>query len=180
MTEQAEKILVGKINAVYGLKGWVKVYSYTDPKEQIFAYTPWFIKKGPLKIGSETQELKIDKGKIHGKGLVVLAAGYEDRTQAESLIGNEIWVDRNVVPELAEGDYYWEQLEGLNVINQADELLGTVSHLLETGANDVLVVVATKDSIDDKERLIPYVESEVVLKIDLEANEILVAWQADF
>ncbi|MFT6751728.1 MAG: 16S rRNA processing protein RimM [Candidatus Azotimanducaceae bacterium] len=175
MTEQAEKILVGKINAVYGLKGWVKVYSYTDPKEQIFAYKPWMIKRG-----STTQELKVDKGKVHGKGLVVLAEGYEDRTQAEALIGNEIWVDRMVVPELAEGDYYWEQLEGLNVINQSNELLGEVSHLLETGANDVLVVAATKDSIDDKERLIPYVESEVVLKIDLEANEILVAWQADF
>jgi 16S rRNA processing protein RimM len=175
MTELVEKILVGKINAVYGLKGWVKVYSYTDPKEQIFAYVPWTLKRG-----SKTQQIKIEKGKVHGKGLVVLAEGFVDRTEAESLIGNEIWVDKELIPDLADGDYYWAQLEGLNVLNQAGELLGTVSHLLETGANDVLVVAATKESIDDKERLIPYVENEVVLNIDLEANEILVAWQADF
>jgi len=184
MTEQNEvlvekvlvgKILVGKISAAYGLKGWVKVHSYTDPKEQIFAYEPW-----TLKTGSRTQALKLSKGKEHGKGLVVLAEGFETRTEAESIIGNEIWVERQLLPTLAEGEYYWHQLEGLKVINQTGEMLGKVSHLIETGANDVLVVAATLDSIDDRERLIPYVEKEVVLNIDIDDETILVNWQADF
>jgi len=169
------KILVGKINAAYGIQGWVKVYSYTDPKEQIFAYEPWTLKKG-----SQIRELKLRKGREHGKGLVVLAEGFETRTEAESLIGNEIWVERRLLPALAEGEYYWDQLEGLKVINQAGELLGKVTHMIETGANDVLAVGATVDSIDDKERLIPYVEKEVVLNIDLDEAKILVNWQADF
>lgn len=180
MTEQVgnnlvEKILVGKISAAYGIKGWVKVYSYTDPKEQIFAYKPWTLKKG-----SKTQGFKLDKGKVHGKGLVVLAKGFETRNEAESLIGNEIWVERQLLPTLSEGDYYWDQLEGLKVVNEAGELLGEVTHMIETGANDVLAVGPTVGSIDDRERLIPYVEKEVVLNIDLNEEKILVNWQADF
>ena len=175
MTELKDKILVGKINAAYGIQGWVKVFSYTDPREQIFAYAPWTLKRG-----SKTELLEVSKGKVHGKGIVALAKGFVDRNQADSLIGSEIWVDRSLLPALDKGEYYWEQIEGLKVVNQAGEILGVVDHMLETGANDVLVVRANKESIDKKERLIPYVIDEVVLDVDLEEKCILVNWQADF
>ncbi len=170
----AEKLLVGKINGVYGVKGWVKVYSYTEPPEQILNYVPWYLKKG-LKQHS----VKVIEGKKQAKGLVALTEGIEDRTQAEKLIGSEVWVDKDQLPNLDKGDYYWHQLEGLEVFNEAGELLGEVSHLFETGANDVLVVKASEKSIDDMERLIPHVEKEIVLEVDLEERRILVAWGSD-
>ncbi len=170
----AEKLLVGKINGVYGVKGWVKVYSYTEPSEQILNYLPWYLKKG-----AKQHSVKVVEGKKQGKGLVALTDGIEDRTQAEELIGSEIWVDKDQLPNLVKGDYYWHQLEGLEVFNEAGEFLGEVSHLFETGANDVLVVKASEKSIDDMERLIPYVEKEIVLEIDLEERRILVAWGSD-
>ncbi len=170
----AEKLLVGKINGVYGVKGWVKVYSYTEPSEQILNYLPWYLKKG-----AKQHSVKVVEGKKQGKGLVALTDGIEDRTQAEELIGSEIWVDKDQLPNLEKGDYYWHQLEGLEVFNEAGEFLGEVSHLFETGANDVLVVKASEKSIDDMERLIPHVEKEIVLEIDLEERRILVAWGSD-
>ena len=137
-------------------------------------YVPWYLKKG-LKQHS----VKVIEGKKQAKGLVALTEGIEDRTQAEKLIGSEVWVDKDQLPNLDKGDYYWHQLEGLEVFNEAGELLGEVSHLFETGANDVLVVKASEKSIDDMERLIPHVEKEIVLEVDLEERRILVAWGSD-
>ncbi len=137
-------------------------------------YLPWYLKKG-----AKQHSVKVVEGKKQGKGLVALTDGIEDRTQAEELIGSEIWVDKDQLPNLEKGDYYWHQLEGLEVFNEAGEFLGEVSHLFETGANDVLVVKASEKSIDDMERLIPYVEKEIVLEIDLEERRILVAWGSD-
>ena len=137
-------------------------------------YLPWYLKKG-----AKQHSVKVVEGKKQGKGLVALTDGIEDRTQAEELIGSEIWVDKDQLPNLEKGDYYWHQLEGLEVFNEAGEFLGEVSHLFETGANDVLVVKASGKSIDDMERLIPYVEKEIVLEIDLEERRILVAWGSD-
>jgi 16S rRNA processing protein RimM len=168
-------LLVGKINAVYGIKGWVKVYSYTSPVDQILKYDNWTIKQG-----SRQKSLELSQSRRHGKGIVVLPEGFDDRNQAESLIGYEIWIDEEQLPDLEPGEFYWAQLEGLMVFNEASECLGEVTHLLETGANDVLIVKATEQSIDDKERLIPYVEDKTILKVDLEEGKILVAWQADY
>ena len=137
-------------------------------------YLPWYLKKG-----AKQHSVKVVEGKKQGKGLVALTDGIEDRTQAEELIGSEIWVDKDQLPNLEKGDYYWHQLEGLEVFNEAGEFLGEVSHLFETGANDVLVVKASEKSIDDMERLIPHVEKEIVLEIDLEERRILVAWGSD-
>jgi len=171
-----EQLLVGKINAAYGIKGWVKVYSYTDPIEQILTYAPWYLGQG----GSKQVQFGFDQAKKHNKGIIVLPSGFKDRNQAEALIGNTIWVDRAQLPELAEGEFFWHQLEGLQVWNEAGELLGQVSHLFETGASDVLVVEASSASVDDRERLIPYVEGETVLRVDLEAGRLLVAWLIDY
>ena len=167
---------MGRINAVYGLKGWVKVFSYTDPLEQILEYTPWLLRRRR----GEDQQAEVIQGRRHGKGLVALLEGVSDRTQAEALIGTEIFVDRRKLSALDEGEFYWYQLQGLMVVNTVDEVLGQVDHLMETGANDVIVVVPTDESIDDQSRLIPYVEDEVVRAVDLQASRIVVDWQADY
>lgn len=173
--QDTKYVLVGKITAAYGIQGWVKVYSHTSPMEQILKYKPWLLKKG-----SKSQVLKPVKGKTQGKGLVARLEGFEDRNQAEAILGYEVWVDRSLFADLEDGEFYWDQLEGLKVFNQQEQLLGQVSHLIETGANDVLVLKATPESIDDKERLIPFVEPEIVLQVDLLAGSMRVNWDADY
>ncbi len=168
-----EEIAIGRITAPYGLKGWVKVFSYTDPIEQIFSYEPWHV----IKDGRRT--LNIEESRVQGKRLVARLEGMQNRDDAEALVGAEIRISTDQLPELEEGEYYWHQLEGLTVVNEAGETLGEVSHLTGTGANDVLVVEASRESIDDRERLIPYVDG-VVKEVDLRARRIVVSWDADF
>ena len=108
--------------------------------------------------------------------------GVDDRTLAESYKGLEVAVSGDCLPQLEDGDYYWSQLQGLQVWCQAGDdrvLLGSVDYLIETGANDVLVVKATQDSIDDRERLIPYLPDNTVTRVDLEEAVIEVDWFLD-
>ncbi|MFP6805733.1 MAG: ribosome maturation factor RimM [Pseudomonadales bacterium] len=173
-------IQLGRINAAYGLKGWVKIFSHTDPIEQIFTYTPWQLRRGGKGNQLVDKQLVLKKSKVQGKGVIALFEEFEDRTLAESLIGYEIWVDRSQLPELEEGEYYWNQLEGLRVVNESDITFGFVDHLMETGANDVMVVKPDADSVDDRERLIPFVEGEIVKSVDLEAATIVVCWESHY
>lgn len=177
LTEVAP-IAIGRILAVYGLKGWVKIFSFTDPIEHIGTYSPWLIKKPDSR--SPLQPLEIEAIKSHGKGIIALPKGYTDRDQAQLLIGNEIWTPGEQLAELDEGDYYWRELVGLRVVNQAGQDYGKVDHLLETGANDVLVVKADKDSIDERERLIPFVVPRFIQQVSLEESKITVDWDAEY
>lgn len=172
-------VVLGQIGAAYGIKGWVKINSHTQPQEGIFDYDGWYIKSG-----REWRPVKVAASRQHGKGLIAQLDGCDDRNAAELLRNAEIAVESSQLPELAEGEYYWSQLEGLSVItgNEAgnDILLGKVSHLMATGSNDVLVVRSCKDSIDKRERLLPLVMEHVVKQIDLEAGQIRVDWDPDF
>jgi len=170
-----EQIVVGRITAPHGIKGWVKVFSYTDPIEGILDYSPWYLVKGDRR-----QRLVVESGRRQGRSLIVLPEGCTDRDQAALLVGWEIRVDKRLLPALAAGEYYWHQLEGLTVINTEGEILGTVDHLLETGGKDVLVVKPGPASMDDRERLVPYVEDRVVREVDLDEGRILVDWGSDF
>jgi 16S rRNA processing protein RimM len=152
------------------VQGWVRIFSYTRPRENIIAYQPWFIKSGE---GNWTEQT-LANGRRHGKGVIAQLTDCTDRDAAHALIGNEIAVQREQLPEAAVGEYYWSDLIGLQVINTQDEKLGTVDHLLETGANDVLVLKG------DQERLIPFVMEQVVLQVDLEKGVIRVDWDKEF
>jgi len=169
---------VGRITAVYGVKGWVKIHSETQPKENIFNYQPWF-----LKTRHGVKSIEIDTWRPHGKGFVAKLAGVDDRDQASALTSVVIAVERAQLPALDEGDFYWHQLEGLRVVSQHEGShynLGIVKQMLATGANDVLVVAADAQSIDQQERLIPYVLEQFVLSVDLDGGEIQVAWDPEF
>ncbi len=182
MSDQASSgwLIVGKITGCYGIKGWVKVHSYTEPQENFLRYGGWVLKRRP---GGGTREpIEFDAGRRHGKGLVAHIRGVDDRTLAESYRGLEVVVPGDSLPALEEGDFYWHQLEGLAVWCSTDAgqvLLGEVGYLIDTGANDVLVVKAGAGSIDDQERLIPYLPGDVVTRVDLEAGRLEVDWFVD-
>ena len=170
-----ENMVLGKITAVYGIKGWLKIYSFTDPMENIFEYQPW-----RLNVGGTLKEVKVEASKKHGKGLIAKLDGVDDRNIAQTYCGYEILADSGLLPELKEGEYYWSQLQNLLVYTESDQLLGKVIRLMETGANDVLVVKGTADSIDQKERLLPYLPDQVIKKIDLETGAMWVDWDPEF
>ena len=169
---------VGRITAVFGVKGWVKIHSDTEPQENIFSYSPWWIK-----TRHGVKPVEVVDYRPHGKGLVALIKDFEDREKAQEICQVAIAIARGQMAELDTGEYYWHQLEGLVVITEFEgqvSRLGVVSRLLETGANDVLVVKGDADSLDEKERLIPYIPDQFVTSIDLEAGEIRVDWDPDF
>ena len=162
---------MGRISGVYGVRGWVRIFSYTEPRENIISYRPWFLSKNK----ADWTKTALEDGRRHGKGVVAQLAGCTDRDAAHALIGREIAVRRDQLPETASGEYYWNDLVGLQVINAQDEKLGRIDHLLETGANDVLVL---KEG--ERERLIPFVLDQVVLQVDLDNGVIRVDWDKDF
>lgn len=169
---------VGRISAAHGIKGWLKVQSFTQPADNLFEYHPWW-----LKTPHGVKQVEIDASRPQGKGYVVHIKGVDDRDLASRYTGQIIAVERAQLPALDAGDYYWHQLEGLRVISRYQgqpQNLGRVANLLETGANDVLVVAPDSESIDQRERLVPYVPEQYVLSVDLAAGTIEVDWDPDF
>ena len=170
-------LVAGKITGCYGIKGWVRVHSYTDPQENLLDLGQWRVQRD-----GAMQSLEFDRGKPHGKGLVAHIAGVDDRTAAQAYQGLEVWVPEQALPALEEGEYYWRQLEGLAVWCRSGDqrvLLGEVDYLIETGANDVLVVKGCEGSVDDRERLIPYLPGRTVERVDLAEKLIEVDWFLD-
>jgi 16S rRNA processing protein RimM len=172
---EEDLVVLGKIVSVYGVRGEVKVYSFTDPLDNLLDYRQWTLRRE-----GEVRQVRLVKGSLHGKVLTAKLKDLDDREEARALSGFEICIPRNELPGLDDGDYYWYQLEGLKVINQEGQLLGMVDHLLETGSNDVMVVKPCVGSLDDRERLLPYVLEQFVKTIDLAAGEMRVDWDADF
>ena len=158
----AELLVIGRISGVYGIRGWLKVHSYTEPMENLLQYGHW-----QLDRGSHWQPVEIDQGKAHGKGLIVHLEGLDDRNAAEDLKGCNIGIPRSCLPQLEDGEYYWHQLEGLSVYNEGN-LLGRLDHMMDTGANDVMVVAPCEGSIDQRERLVPWIREQVVKDIDID------------
>lgn len=172
---ESEWLVLGKVGRVHGLKGWLKLISFTSPIENILDYSRFY-----ANIEGRSQELELDEYRCQNQALLVHFKGYDAPETARLLTGIELSVANESLPTLEQGEFYWHQLEGLKVVNQQEQIFGRVSHLIETGANDVLVVRADKESIDERERLIPYLMDSVVLEVDLEAQTIRVDWEADY
>ncbi|WOG25624.1 ribosome maturation factor RimM [Endozoicomonas sp. 8E] len=178
-TAQPKQVVLGSITGVYGVKGWVKVYSHTHPMTNILNYKHWILRQD-----GRQQTIEVDQGRRQGKGLVAHIAGCDDRDIARQFTGAEILIAESELPPLADDEIYWHQLEGLEV-KTADEagkelLLGKASHLMETGANDVLVIKACKGSIDRRERLVPWLLDQVILEVNPEAGFIRIDWDPEF
>jgi 16S rRNA processing protein RimM len=166
---QEAPLVMGRIAAPYGVRGWVKVTTFTAAPENLLDYAPWH-----LKLKGRWQAVELLDGREHGKGLVVQLAGCEDRDAAAALNGTDIGVFRSQLPAPEPDEYYWSDLVGLQVVTMADKLLGVVDHLIETGANDVLVIRG------EHEHLVPFIREQVIKSIDLQAGVIRVDWDPDF
>ncbi|MEW6646245.1 MAG: ribosome maturation factor RimM [Pseudomonadota bacterium] len=165
---QDKPIVVGRIAGLFGVRGWVKVFSHTQPLDNILRYSPWLV----LRDG-QWQPMKPLDGRIHGKGIVAHIEGCDDRDAAATLVGCDIAIVRSQLPRAAAGEIYWADLIGLKVVTLEGVELGVVDHLLETGANDVVVVRG------ERERLLPYVE-QVIREVDLDGGLLRVDWDPEF
>ncbi len=169
-TEAAEPfVIVGQVSGLFGVKGWLKIFAYTDPRESILQYDPWY-----LRVADGWHRVSIAEGQRHGKTVIVRLQGCTDRDAAAVWIGHDIAVHREQLPILAADEYYWSDLEGLEVVTTGGVALGKVAHLLETGANDVLVVKG------ERERLIPYIRPDVVVEVDVAGGVLRVDWDPEF
>ena len=176
---QYKQIVLGSITGVYGVKGWVKLYSYTTPIDNILNYKHWILRQN-----THQKKVAVNQGRRQGKFLIAHILGCNDRDIARQYTGAEIAITKNELPNLADDEIYWYQLEGLNV-NTVDKtgselLLGKTSHLMRTGANDILVIKASKGSIDRRERLIPWLIDQVILEVNSDGGFIRIAWNPDF
>ena len=161
-----KRVVLGRIAGLFGVKGWVKVFSYTEPREGLLKYRDCLIRHGDAWRPADVAE-----GRRHGKGLIVRLQGVEDRDHAGELVGSDIAVRREQLPEPEPGSFYWADLEGLEVERVDGSNVGRVDYLLETGANDVLVVKGAT------EVLIPFVPGSVIKNVDLEEGRIVVDWE---
>ncbi len=173
--QRQQWVPVGKLSGLFGVKGWVKIFSNTQPKENILTYSPWFLKRN-----GQWQEYKLLDGKLHGKGVIAHLSGCSDRDIAAELIGSEIAVKREQFAKPAADEYYWNDLIGLVVKNLEGIELGKIDSMLETGANDVIVVRGTSDNGKKRERLIPFVTEEIVHEVNLEQGFMTVDWDSEF
>ena len=164
-------ITVGKTGAPYGVRGWVKVQSFTESVENLLDYDPWYVKSSEA---STWVEASLVEAKVHGKGIIAKFEACDDRDAALKMGGLEVAIRRDQLPRPEEGEYYWIDLEGLEVKTLDDISLGKVDHIEATGANDVLVVKG------ERERLIPYVLDHIVHEVDLDAGFMRVDWDPDF
>jgi len=169
-----ELIVVGKVLSAHGVRGELKVYSFTEPPANLLDYPNWILRDSRRHL-----EVTLSDSRQQGKNLLVFLDGIDDRDQAQQLAHLEICVRRSELPKLDDGEYYWHQLEGLKVIEQNGRLLGRIERMLSTGANDVMRVLPCEGSLDQRERLLPYTDG-CVQRVDLGAGEMQVEWDADF
>ena len=180
----SEPIVLGRIIGAHGVRGWVKVHCYADDP-QLWRQNDVYCQADGAPQGTPWQPIKLLAHKLQAAGMVIQLDGVQDRTAADALKGTLLAIPRASLPATGDKEYYWADLLGLRVINQADELLGTVHKLLETGAHCVLQVHAEADAVDGgnsaapTERLLPFVDS-VILAVDLSAGQIRVDWGKDW
>ena len=170
MNDNERRILLGRIVGAFGIRGQIKIESWTEPRDAIFRYQPWILRDA---LGNERQ-FDGARGKESGKHLVATFPEVTDRDVVEAMRGTDIYVLRSALPPPKAGEFYWIDLEGFRVVNLEGVDFGTVSHLFSTGANDVLFVRG------DRERMVPFGEPDFVKSIDFDGGLITVDWDPDF
>jgi 16S rRNA processing protein RimM len=161
-------VVMGRISAPFGVKGWIKLQSYTEEPGNLLTYPTWW-------VGNEEgwQESRLEQGEVQSGTLVAKLAGCDDRDAAALYRGKQVAIPRDAFPLPAANEFYWTDLVGLRVVNEQGTDLGEVREVLETGANDVLVVHG------ERERLLPFTEL-VVKQVDVGGRVIRVDWDSDF
>lgn len=168
MSAEQKWVILGRVSGVFGVKGWLKVQSYTEPRDNIIGFGAW-----TLRMNGVDRAFEVEDGHSHAGSVVTKLQGIDDRDRARDLVGADIVVPREQLPATKAGELYWTDLEGLEVRTTTGLVLGKVDHLLATGGNDVLVLDSTP------ERLIPFIDG-VVKQVDLEQGLIVVDWAPDY
>lgn len=168
-----EKVLLGKINGLFGVKGWVKVFSYTQPREKIVEYKFWYLGDDQC---HQLEQVEVEQGQSHKAGVIAKLKEIDDRDAAVSLLNQNIWVAVDQLEILPKDEYYWFQLIGLEVYDVDSKYIGKIKDLMETGANDVIIVRGEGKT----EHLIPYLQDRVIKNIDLERQRMVVEWDTDY
>ena len=167
-------IAIGQLQGSFGVKGWVRVISFTDPYEHILDFSEWWIAKSGSGTShgepSASKKFTLLSGQKHRQGIVAQLQGVHSLEEAQTLSGQDVWVPRGLLPEPDDGTHYWADMVGLMVVTTEGVFLGNVSYLFATGANDVLVVHAP----DGEEKLLPFTH-EVVQNVDISARTITVS-----
>ncbi|MCB1868849.1 MAG: ribosome maturation factor RimM [Gammaproteobacteria bacterium] len=161
-------VKLGWISGLFGVRGWVKVFSDTSPRTNILNFPCWH-----LCLAGEWKEHRLSTGRAQGKGVVALLEGFEDRDQAAALVDAEIAVPRNLLPAIGTDEFYWTDLEGTQVVTLEGVDLGRLESLFSTGSNDVMVVMG------ERERLIPFIDGTVI-DVDLDLQRVTVDWDPEF
>lgn len=174
---------MGRLKSPYGVQGWIWMDSFTVDPISVFDWKPWYLARQPdLAVGRTAVkdfEVKPQAYKLRTRGYIVQIAGFERRDLVEPLINCLIEIDRDHLPLLAQDEFYWRDLNGCKVVTQNKEDLGCVSHVFSAGSNDVLVVKSGEDSLDDRERMVPF-DARYVLSVDIDKGVIIVDWDPEF
>lgn len=165
-----DPVVIARLGRPYGIKGWVWLQVFTRPVENIRRYRDVTLRSE----GGETRPVRIENLTVHPRGVTAKIAGFDDRSAVEALGRAEVVIDREALPPTGPDEYYWRDLIGCEVVHLSGRVLGEVKDMMETGANDVLVVQG------DRERLIPFLPDEVIRAVDLDASRIEVDWDPDF
>ena len=169
MSAQARKLVtVGRVSGAHGVKGWLKIQSFTEPRENLLAYTAWILRRHEREHAAA-----VEHAQPQGRGVIAKLRGIDDRDAALAWTGAEIAIERSRLPPCGPGEFYWTDLEGLEVRTPEGALLGTVDHLLATGSNDVLVLAG------DRQRLVPFINGDVIRSVDLDSRLIVADWPLD-
>ena len=172
----SEQIVIADIVGVYGIKGWVKIRVYFEDPATIQSLANLSV----INARGAARPVTVRSIRAQGKGWIAQLSKIDDRNAAEALRGFQITVNTNDLPTAGEGEFYWRDLTGLSVYEMKTEsLLGEVNYLLDTGSNDVLVIKSSEGSIDDRERLIPWLLGDVVISVDLAGGRLMVDWHID-
>ena len=167
------KVLLGTLGKPFGIKGFIYLHYHSGDLESLKEFNR-------LLLDEDLTLLKIKEVKIHNERVIILFNEIKNRNAAELLRNKKVYVLEGDLPKLESGTYYWYQLEGLTLVNEKNLNLGTINTIMETGANDVISVSPTSESIDKKERLIPYIREKVVKKVDLKKGKLYVEWPEDY
>lgn len=161
-------VVLGKIGSAFGVQGWVRITSYTDPPDNILDYEAWYVQRA-----GQWQAIEVEDGRMTAKGVQAKLAGIDTPEEARLHVGTEIAVPRSQLPPIAPGEYYWSDLEGLEAVTPEGETLGRVDHFRTTPGGDVVVVRG------EREHWIPFVKDRIV-KVDLDARRIVLDWGLDW
>ncbi len=160
---------MGRVTAPFGIKGWIKIYALTAPATNLCDYPVWWLGRE-----GDWREMQVLAARAHGNTLIAQLEGVADREAAAKLKGMTIAVPRAQLPAVADDEFYWADLIGLRVVNAQQHEFGRVARIVQTGANDVLVVDA-----DGRETLIPFIAG-AIQAVDLATGVIRVEWGRDY